>query len=210
MTPLEQLWNGWRATYVTTAGSSAAGDPSQGSVFTRILTSGLDDVETNVVHRGEHVFAILNAYPYATAHTLVVPYREVAALEDLSPTVHTELWATVTDAVRAIKAAYRPEGVNVGLNLGRPVGGSVAQHLHVHVVPRWTGDSNFMTATANTRTLPEALWRPWRQLGLPASSLGAVRLTPAGGLARHTPSSATRVLAPLTHAADALNQIALG
>ena len=69
----------------------------------------------------------------------------------------TSSGATVTDAVRAIKAAYQPEGVNVGLNLGRPAGGSVAQHLHVHVVPRWTGDSNFMTATANTRTLPEAL-----------------------------------------------------
>ena len=103
------------------------------------------------------VFAILNAYPYATAHTLVLPYREVAALEDLTPAEHTELWATVTDAVRAIKARLPPEGVNVGLNLGRPAGGSVAQHLHVHVVPRWTGDSNFMTATANTRTIPEAL-----------------------------------------------------
>ena len=102
-------------------------------------------------------FAILNAYPYATAHTLVLPYREVPDLEDLTPAEHAELWATVTDAVRAIKVAYRPEGLNVGLNLGRPAGGSVAEHLHVHVVPRWTGDSNFMTSTANTRTIPEAL-----------------------------------------------------
>ncbi len=78
-------------------------------------------------------------------------------LEDLTEDEHTELWATVTDAVRAVKHAYSPEGINVGLNLGRPAGGSVSQHLHVHVVPRWTGDSNFMTATANTRTIPEAL-----------------------------------------------------
>ncbi len=87
----------------------------------------------------------------------MLPYREVPDLEDLTPAEHAELWATVTDAVRAIKLAYRPEGLNVGLNLGRPAGGSVAEHLHVHVVPRWIGDSNFMTATANTRTIPEAL-----------------------------------------------------
>jgi ATP adenylyltransferase len=88
---------------------------------------------------------------------MVLPYREVPALEDLTPEEQAELWATVTDAVRAVKAAYSPEGINVGLNLGRPAGGSISQHLHVHVVPRWTGDSNFMTATANTRTIPEAL-----------------------------------------------------
>ena len=100
---------------------------------------------------------ILNAFPYSVGHTLVLPYREVGDLEDLEPDEFAELWATVTDAVRAIKTAYRPDGVNVGVNLGRPAGGSVSEHLHVHVVPRWTGDSNFMTATANTRTLPEAL-----------------------------------------------------
>lgn len=153
---LERLWNGWRSSYVSSL-PPTEDEPDDASVFTRILTSGLSDEEAHIVHRGDTVFAILNAYPYATAHTLVLPYREVAGLEDLTPDEHVELWATVTDAVRAIKAAYRPEGVNVGLNLGRPAGGSVAQHLHVHVVPRWTGDSNFMTATANTRTLPEAL-----------------------------------------------------
>lgn len=126
-------------------------------MFTQILRSGLPDEETNIVHRGERCFAILNAYPYATGHVLILPYREVADLEGLDTGETTELWATTTDAVRAVKAAYRPEGVNVGLNLGRPAGGSVSQHLHVHVVPRWTGDSNFMTAVANTRTLPEPL-----------------------------------------------------
>ena len=113
-----------------------------GSVFARILRSGLPDTETNIVHRGVRCFAMLNAYPYATAHTLVLPYREVPDLEALDPAEAIELWATVTDTVRAIKAAYKPEGLNVGLNLGRPAGGSVSEHLHVHVVPRWTGDSN--------------------------------------------------------------------
>jgi ATP adenylyltransferase len=88
---------------------------------------------------------------------LVMPYREIADLEDLDTEEMDEMWATVTDAVRAVKAAYQPGGVNVGINLGRPAGGSVSEHLHVHVVPRWTGDGNFMTAIANTRTLPEAL-----------------------------------------------------
>lgn len=155
----EQLWNGWRSTYVssTAANEDAAAVRGEGSVFTRILRSGLPDTETNIVRRGERCFAILNAYPYATGHLLVLPYREVADLELLEDDESAELWTTVTDAVRAVKAAYRPEGINVGANLGRPAGGSVSQHLHVHVVPRWTGDSNFMTAIANTRTLPEAL-----------------------------------------------------
>lgn len=155
---LEHLWNGWRAAYVQSAGAAGgvgAGDTT--SVFTRILASGLPDTETHVVHRGATCFAILNAFPYSVGHVLVLPYREVAELETLDAAETVELWSTVTDAVRAVKAAYRPEGVNVGINLGRPAGGSVSQHLHVHVVPRWTGDANFMTATANTRTLPEAL-----------------------------------------------------
>lgn len=156
MSPLERLWNGWRATYVQSIGASE--EPAgQGSIFTRILRSGLTDIEAHIVHRGECCFAILNAYPYGTGHTLVLPYREVADLEALEPDESADLWATVTDAVRAVKAAYHPEGVNVGINLGRPAGGSISEHLHVHVVPRWTGDANFMTAIANTRTLPEPI-----------------------------------------------------
>jgi ATP adenylyltransferase len=152
---LERLWNGWRATYVSTAGQAA--DGAVGSVFTQILQSGLSDDETNIVHRGELCFAILNAFPYGTGHLLVLPYREVGELEALTPAEAAELWATVTAGVQAIKRAYSPEGINVGINLGRPAGGSVSEHLHVHVVPRWTGDANFMTTVANTRTLPEAL-----------------------------------------------------
>lgn len=155
---LEHLWNGWRATYVSSLpNTDEANRGVEGSVFTRILRSGLPDTETHIVFRGREVFALLNAYPYATAHVLVLPVREVADLEGLTPEETAELWATVTDAVKAVKAAYRPEGLNVGINLGRPAGGSISQHLHVHVVPRWTGDSNFMTAVANTRTLPEPL-----------------------------------------------------
>lgn len=158
MTPLELLWNGWRATYVTTGGAAGGVHPDDtSSVFTRILRSGLDDADTHIVHRGSLTFAILNAFPYSVGHVLVLPYRETPDLEGLTSEEADELWASVTTAVRAIKAAMDPGGVNVGINLGEPAGGSVRQHLHVHVVPRWIGDANFMTATANTRTLPEPL-----------------------------------------------------
>jgi ATP adenylyltransferase len=162
VTPLEQLWNGWRATYVQSADQRASSDSNGGSgssssIFTDILRSGLTDEETHIVHRGVSTFVIMNSFPYSVGHQLVLPYREVADLEDLDAGETVELWAVVTDAVRAVKAALSPAGVNVGINLGRPAGGSVSEHLHVHVVPRWIGDANFMTATANTRTLPEAL-----------------------------------------------------
>ena len=157
MTPLELLWSGWRSTYVQTAGTTAGIGTGDQSVFTRILASGLPDEETHVIHRGPWTFAILNAYPYAVGHLLVLPYREVADLEALTVDETLELWASVTAAVVALKRAMRPTGVNVGVNLGQPAGGSVSRHLHVHVVPRWVGDANFMTVTANTRTLPEAL-----------------------------------------------------
>ena len=151
---LEHIWAGWRSTYV----ASVSPEPStDGSVFTQLLRSGLSDEQAQIVHRGATCFAVLNAYPYGTGHTLIVPYREVPDLEDLDGREFTDLWTTVTDAVRAVKTAYCPEGVNVGVNLGRPAGGSVSGHLHVHVVPRWTGDANFLTALANTRALPEAL-----------------------------------------------------
>jgi ATP adenylyltransferase len=170
MTPLELLWNGWRATYVQSVGSSRPPE-GEGSVFSRILTSGMSDADANIVHRGDTCFAILNAFPYGTGHLLVLPYREVGDLEALDATEFSELWATVTDAVVAVKAAYSPEGVNVGINLGRPAGGSVSEHLHVHVVPRWTGDANFMTSVANTRTLPEPLDETARKIraGWPSS-----------------------------------------
>jgi ATP adenylyltransferase len=100
---------------------------------------------------------IVNIFPYTTGHVLVVPYREVADLDGLTAEETVELWATVSDAVRVLRSVYAPDGMNVGLNLGRPAGGSVPDHLHVHVVPRWTGDSNFMAAISNTQTLPEAL-----------------------------------------------------
>ena len=131
--------------------------PTGRSPFTELLESGESGEATYIVHRGALVFAILNIHPYTTGHLLVLPYREVPDLADLTAEETAELWATVTDAVAAVRAAYAPDGLNIGLNLGRPAGGSIPSHLHVHVVPRWTGDSNFMSSIANTQTLPESL-----------------------------------------------------
>lgn len=152
---LDRIWNGWRSQYVNQAGNRL---PDQsGSVFSQILASGLSDIEAFIVHRGTSVFAILNAFPYTSGHLLVLPYREVADLEHLTAQESSELWTTVTASVAAVRSAYHPGGINVGINMGTAAGGSISEHLHVHVVPRWSGDGNFMTAVANTRTLPEPL-----------------------------------------------------
>ncbi|HBZ62105.1 MAG: HIT domain-containing protein [Ilumatobacteraceae bacterium] len=152
---LERLWNGWRADYVVHG--QGAQKKSDKSVFTQILNSGMSDEQCYIVHRAEKVFALMNAFPYTSGHLLVVPYREVAELEDLTHDETSELWATVTDAVKVLKSVYKPEAMNVGINLGAAAGGSIAQHLHVHIVGRWGGDTNFMVTTANTKILPEAL-----------------------------------------------------
>jgi len=104
---LERIWSGWRSTYVSSIGSDLGDTPEEGSLFTRILRSDLSDDDANIVHRGDHCFVILNAYPYGTGHLLVLPYREIADLEDLTEAEAADLWATVTDGVRAVKAAYR-------------------------------------------------------------------------------------------------------
>jgi len=150
---LEQLWAGWRGEYIE---SAASGD-DEGCVFCRILASDDPPESTYVVWRDDRCAAVLNAYPYTSGHLMVMPVRHLAGPEDLSGDEAAALWAAVTEAVRALKAAYRPEGLNLGANLGRAAGAGVPGHFHVHCVPRWNGDTNFMTATAATRVLPESL-----------------------------------------------------
>jgi ATP adenylyltransferase len=164
--PIEHLWATWRSNYVQGITDSRAnvpeGEPGDGrSLFERILYSGAPDEETHIVHRGRSCFVLLNRFPYTSGHLMVLPNRAVAELEDLSDEEHEELWALVRDAVRALKAALHPQGVNVGINLGEVAGGSQADHLHVHAVPRWQGDSNFMSVAAETRVLPVGLDEAW-------------------------------------------------
>lgn len=166
---LERLWAGWRAAYLDTIDDGAPEDgapPVDGgrSLFEAILASGRPDDETLIVWRGEACFALLNLYPYTSGHVLVLPNRAVEHLEDLDDDTADELWRTVRRAVVAVKAAYHPEGINVGANLGRAAGAGIPDHLHVHVLPRWSGDTNFTTTIAETRVVPEPLDVTWRKI----------------------------------------------
>ena len=159
---LERLWAGWRGEYVATA--TGATQDGEACVFCRILDSGEPDDRTHILWRDQRTFTILNAYPYTSGHLMVMPLRHVGELAELDDDESDELFRGVRRAAAAIEAAYRPEGMNIGLNLGKAGGAGVPGHLHVHVVPRWAGDTNFMTSVAETRVLPEALDATWKRL----------------------------------------------
>ena len=167
--PLDHLWATWRSHYVSSTTESRAtapdGAPPDGrTLFERILAAPGHDRDKLVVHTGPTCFVLLNRFPYTAGALMVLPRRGVGDLEALNEDEHTELWATVRDAVVATKAAFAPDACNVGINLGEAAGGSQSDHLHVHVVPRWVGDANFMTAVAETRTLPIGLGEAWDRL----------------------------------------------
>jgi ATP adenylyltransferase len=151
---LEQLWAGWRGTYVAGAGESATAEEC---VLCRVIDELDGEAAEQRLHAGERVVALLNAFPYNNGHLLVLPRRHVPDLTDLDADETAELWATVTDAVAAVRTAYEPGGLNVGLNLGRGGGAGIPDHLHVHVLPRWAGDTTFTTTIAGTRVIPESL-----------------------------------------------------
>ena len=162
---LDHLWAGWRHAYITKVSEpdDVSLEPDDtGSLFERILRR--PDDEAFVVHRGAACSVVLNAYPYTSGHMLVLPNRAVAEMEDLTDEELVAMVALTRDAVVALKAAYRCEGVNIGTNLGKAAGAGVPSHLHTHVLPRWEGDSNFMTSVALTRVLPEPLDVTWQSL----------------------------------------------
>ena len=154
---LARLWAGWRMPYLTEGAEKGEEDDGEACVFCRILASDDPPQETYVLWRDDRCAAVLNAYPYTSGHLLVLPVRHLGELEELTSDEATGTWATVTTAVRALKEAYSPEGVNVGINLGRAAGAGVPGHFHVHCLPRWDGDTNFMTTVAETRVIPESL-----------------------------------------------------
>jgi ATP adenylyltransferase len=134
------------------------------SLFETIEQSGLPDDQTYILSRRPRTFAILNVFPYTSGHLMVLPRAAVASVDDLDDDTYHELWQLVRDGVRAAQAAFRPQGLNIGLNEGTAGGGSVPDHLHIHVVPRWSADTNFMTTIADARVLPVTLAEAWRQL----------------------------------------------
>jgi diadenosine tetraphosphate (Ap4A) HIT family hydrolase len=149
---LERLWAGWRAEWV---GSAGADVPDGECLFCGLSDAPPD--EALVVATRERSFAVLNAYPYTSGHLMVAPLRHESDLERLPADEAADLMAATQQATAAVKRAYAPDAVNVGMNLGRAAGAGIPGHLHVHIVPRWSGDTNFMTSIAETRVLPETL-----------------------------------------------------
>ena len=166
MSQLEHLWAGWRQAYIKgeTSPQSLVETPEGLSIFSAIEQSGLPDEETLIIYRGETCFALLNVYPYTTGHTMIIPLREVEALTDLTTQEYEELWQLVKKTVQSLEVAYNPDGINVGLNQGKAAGAGIPEHLHVHCLPRWSGDTNFSTTVAGARVLPESLTDTWTRL----------------------------------------------
>jgi ATP adenylyltransferase len=150
---LARLWTPHRMAYIKEA--AVVGEDTGGCPFCRIPT--LDDRTGLVLARGEHVYAVLNLHPYNPGHLMVVTYRHVGELEELTDDEAHEMMTMTRDAVTAVKRASAPHGFNVGLNLGGVAGGSLSDHLHQHVVPRWGGDANFITVLAQTKVIPQLL-----------------------------------------------------
>ncbi|HEX7960299.1 MAG TPA: HIT domain-containing protein [Terriglobales bacterium] len=147
---MDYLWTPWRYAYITESQSAAA------CIFCEKLNEK-DDAKALIVHRGLHCFICLNAYPYNNGHAMVVPYAHLDQLLKLPDESATEMMQLTQQLEAVLRDLYHPDGINLGMNLGKAAGAGVAGHIHMHVLPRWSGDTNFMTVVAETRVLPEAL-----------------------------------------------------
>lgn len=156
---MDVLWAGWRSAYMSEV---QGGVEAEDCLFCE-LPSGRDE-DRYIVERGEKAYSVLNLYPYTSGHLLITPYRHVSSPGDLDAGEQDELWRLLARMQAAIEAVLDPHGYNLGVNQGRAGGAGVPGHFHLHVVPRWSGDANFMTATANARILPEPLEDTWARL----------------------------------------------
>jgi ATP adenylyltransferase len=152
----ERLWAPWRLQYVQDSGQSGE------CIFCSKPTG--DDDANLIVHRGTHAYVLLNLYPYSNGHLMVAPYRHLALPGELSGEERAEMWELLDQGIAALTTAMAPEGFNSGMNLGRVAGAGVVGHLHLHVVPRWSGDTNFMPVLADVRVMPEHLTRTLAQV----------------------------------------------
>lgn len=151
---MERLWSPWRSVHV--AAWSERDEEDRAGVFTRLAVSN-DDERDFVLWRGASVFVVMNLYPYNNGHLMIAPYRPVASYEDLTEQERYEMADATSLCLRCLRLALAPDGFNVGLNLGPASGAGIPNHLHLHVVPRWSGDTNFMASTADVRVVPEAM-----------------------------------------------------
>ena len=154
---MDRLWSPWRYRYVSNA------SPENACIFCAKAESG-DDSGNYVVLRAERNFVLLNLYPYTNGHLLIAPYRHVASLAEAGSETLEEMMRLTARVEQALNDVYRPGGINIGMNLGECAGAGVAGHIHMHVLPRWTGDASFMTTVGETRVLPEELETTWTRL----------------------------------------------
>lgn len=156
---MERLWAPWRMAYIM----STVKEKDDGCVFCRMLAER-DDEQNLILYRGEHAFVVLNKFPYNSGHLMVVPVRHTGDFSALTPPEHLELAALLDATRRAMEHSLSPHGFNIGMNLGRASGAGIVDHLHYHIVPRWSGDSNFMSVVADTKVISESLTDTWRRL----------------------------------------------
>lgn len=154
---MERLHSYWRMEYVEAPKYEEGGNP-----FLELPKK--EDREGHILYRGSASFLMLNRFPYNAGHLLAVPFREVADLEELAPSERAELMETIVFGESILREALRPDGFNIGFNVGTASGAGIPEHLHCHIVPRWSGDTNFMPVLGNTRILPESLDRMWSRL----------------------------------------------
>jgi ATP adenylyltransferase len=150
---LQRLWSPWRAKYIASGVDSNAAE----CVFCRIGANPDQDEQNFVLHRAEHAFVVLNLYPYITGHLMIVPYVHTSELDVLAKEITDEMMELSKRAQTALREVYSPSGFNMGMNLGTAAGAGIADHLHIHFLPRWSGDTNFMTTVGESRVIPEAL-----------------------------------------------------
>ncbi|MCY4595215.1 MAG: HIT domain-containing protein [Bryobacterales bacterium] len=161
---MDYLWTPWRYRYVSSKTDESAPESREHCVFCRILASDTSDRDALIVHRAEHNFVILNRYPYTSGHMLVVPFDHVASLAEAPCTATEEMMRLTRQLERVLRSLYAPDGINIGMNIGRAGGAGVAGHVHMHALPRWIADSNFATVIGETRVLPEALAVTWERV----------------------------------------------
>ena len=161
--PLERFSAAWREDYVTSVSAGEDAQSSSECVFCVLARADVDE-STGVLLRTASSFVVLNAFPYGSGHLLVLPIRHVPGLEDLEEAEYLDFAMTLRATVQALHATYQPDGMNVGMNLGQAAGAGIPKHLHAHALPRWSGDTNFMTTIAETRVLPESLASTWQKV----------------------------------------------
>ena len=160
---MDRLWSPWRHDYINASSTQPKSDKPS-CVFCTLLSDSRDDESKFILHRAEYNFVVLNLYPYVSGHLLIVPFAHLAELDAAPKETTDELMDLTKRCQTAVREVYHPDGFNLGMNLGRAAGAGVADHIHLHLMPRWTGDANFMTTVGETRVLSEDLKTTYQKL----------------------------------------------